>query len=292
MDRRNVAVHVYSLLNSLRKTATTLQVSHMTVSRWLKGLMPRKPSTKVHKSTLVIDIIKTSIMNDPFISIIKLQGIIKNTMSVSVSKELVRLAIKRQGWTKKKARYYGVSKALPEKTKCFLENRTKFVSQNRSFVSIDETSFGRNGINIKGYSPKGTKLFLQKAAPRMTTTSVVACVSNKSILATKVVKGAFNTQLFLDFLVNLNLPSQTVVLLDNVRFHHSRVVKDYAMSQGIDLLYVPPYSPWFNPVELCFSVVKRHYYKTLDIKTSFQILTTHHCKSFFDRSLKITNGPS
>jgi transposase len=253
--------------------------------------MPRKPSTKVHKSTLVIDIIKTSIMNDPFISIIKLQDIIKNTMSVSVSKELVRQAIKRQGWTKKKARYYGVSKALPEKTKCFLENRTKFVSQNRSFVSIDETSFGRNGINIKGYSPKGTKLFLQKAAPRMTTTSVVACVSNKSILATKVVKGAFNTQLFLDFLVNLNLPSQTVVLLDNVRFHHSRVVKDYAMSQGIDLLYVPPYSPWFNPVELCFSVVKRHYYKTLDIKTSFQMLTTQHCKSFFDRSLKITNGP-
>jgi transposase len=220
-----------------------------------------------------------------------LQDIIKNTMSVSVSKELVRQAIKRQGWTKKKARYYGVSKALPEKTKCFLENRTKFVSQNRSFVSIDETSFGRNGINIKGYSPKGTKLFLQKAAPRMTTTSVVACVSNKSILATKVVKGAFNTQLFLDFLVNLNLPSQTVVLLDNVRFHHSRVVKDYAMSQGIDLLYVPPYSPWFNPVELCFSVVKRHYYKTLDIKTSFQMLTTQHCKSFFDRSLKITNGP-
>jgi transposase len=168
----------------------------------------------------------------------------------------------------------------------------KLQRYHRSFVSIDETSFGRNGINIKGYSPKGTKLFLQKAAPRMTTTSVVACVSNKSILATKVVKGAFNTQLFLDFLVNLNLPSQTVVLLDNVRFHHSRVVKDYAMSQGIDLLYVPPYSPWFNPVELCFSVVKRHYYKTLDIKTSFQILTTHHCKSFFDRSLKITNGPS
>jgi hypothetical protein len=93
----------------------------MTVSRWLKGLMPRKPSTKVHKSTLVIDIIKTSIMNDPFISIIKLQDIIKNTLSVSVLKELVRQAIKRQGWTKKKARYYGVSKALPEKQHVFLK---------------------------------------------------------------------------------------------------------------------------------------------------------------------------
>jgi transposase len=178
-----------------------------------------------------------------------------------------------------------------KKTKYFLENRTKFLSHNRSFVSIDETSFGRNGVNIKGYSLKGTKLFIRKAAPTMTTTSVVACVSNKSILATKAIQGSFNTHLFLDFLMNLSLPPQTVVLLDNVKFHHSRVVKDYAISQGIHLLYVPPYSPWFNPIELCFSVVKRHYYKTLDIEKSFQMLTTKHCESLFDRSLKITNGP-
>lgn len=185
-----------------------------------------------------------------------------------------------------------MSKTLREKTKCFLDNRSKFLLQNRHFVSIDETSFGRNGVNIKGYSPKGTKLFIQKAAPRMTTTSVVACVSNNSILATKAVKGAFNTQLFLEFLTSLNLPPQTVVLLDNVKFHHARVVKDYATTQGIELLHVPPYSPWFNPIELCFSVVKRHYYKTLDIERSFQMLTTQNCRSFFNKSLKVIDGPA
>jgi transposase len=182
-----------------------------------------------------------------------------------------------------------VLKSLHDKTKCFFQDRTSLLSHNRKFVSIDETSFGRNGVNIKGYSQKGTKLFIQKAAPTMTTTSVIACVSNNSILATKAMKGSFNTQLFLDFLMNLNLPSQTIVLLDNVKYLHSRVVKDYAISQGIELLYVPPYSPWFNPIELCFSIVKRHYYKTLDIEGSFQMLTSQHCKSFIDRSLKANN---
>jgi len=37
VDRRTLAVHIYSLLKSLRKTATMLQVSHSTISRWLKN---------------------------------------------------------------------------------------------------------------------------------------------------------------------------------------------------------------------------------------------------------------
>ena len=37
IDRRKLAIHVYSLFSSLRKTARILQVSHSTVSRWLKS---------------------------------------------------------------------------------------------------------------------------------------------------------------------------------------------------------------------------------------------------------------
>ncbi len=59
----------------------TLLYSHMTVSRWLKGSRPQKPSIKVNKYTVVIDIIKTSIVDDPFISIIKLQDITKNDLA-------------------------------------------------------------------------------------------------------------------------------------------------------------------------------------------------------------------
>lgn len=35
LERRNIALHIYSILNSLRKTAILCQVSHSTISRWI-----------------------------------------------------------------------------------------------------------------------------------------------------------------------------------------------------------------------------------------------------------------
>ena len=208
-----------------------------------------------------------------------------------MSKELVRQAIKRQGFTRKKARFYGISKTQVETTDKFLECREDFKKQGKVFVSIDEASFGRSGCHTMGYSMKGTKLFIKKNVPRMTTTSVVACVSREGIVSKKKLVGAFNSHHFLDFLRSLNLESGTVVLLDNVRFHHSRSVKDFATSKCLQLLYVPPYSPWFNPIEMCFSIVKRHFYQHQDIELAFNALTTKHWDAFFDKSLSLREGP-
>ena len=62
---------------------------------------------------------------------------------------------------------------------------------------------------------------------------------------------------FLEFLQTLNLPENTILLLDNVSFHHTQEVKTYIKSRKWDLLYVPPYSPQFNPIENIFSSVKQ-----------------------------------
>ena len=292
IDRRRVATHIYSLLQSLRKTGILLQVSHTTVARWLKGsICKKKVYEKVKKSELVVDVIKTGILNNPFISIIELQDIVVKTLNVQVSRELIRRAIARQGLTKKKARMYGISTTQKEKTQTFLDCREKFQKQQRRFVSIDETSFGRSGLIVRGYSMKGTKLYVKKKCPRMTTTSVVACVSEDGLVHKKALKGAFNTQRFLEFLAEMKIQSGTVVLLDNVSFHHSRVIQDFADERGIDLLFVPPYSPWFNPIEMCFSVVKKHFYQHQDIELAFSSLSSNHCRSFFNKSLNLLEGP-
>ena len=188
-DRRKLALHIHSLLNSLRKTAILLQVSHSTISRWLKN-QARKKYTKskktIYKSDLIIESIRTAIY--PFISITKLTLLLQQTSNVLVSKELVRIAISKLGLSKKKARFYGEPNNLKEKTEIFLEQRDKYIKQNRRFLSIDETSFGRNGIH-------------------------------------------------------------------------------------------------FNPIELCFSIVKREYYKSQDIEKSYSSLTPKHILAFFKKSL-------
>lgn len=88
VDRRKIAAHMYALLMSLRKTAKLLQVHHTTVSRWLKS-PDRKaysPRQRSKGSVHVIEVIKSALANDPFLSATKLKAIVSACAGVDVSK--------------------------------------------------------------------------------------------------------------------------------------------------------------------------------------------------------------
>lgn len=78
----------------------------------------------------------------------------------------------------------------------------------------------------------------------MLTRTSICCISKEKIIGNKILIGSVNKITFLDFLENLNLSSNHVIMLDNVAFHHSKLIKDYCLSKQIELLFVPPYSPW------------------------------------------------
>ena len=287
VDRRKLAIHVYSLFSSLRKTADILQVSHSTVSRWLKCPERKKYCRSiVSKTSQIIHAIKAAVINDPFISLVSLQKVIRDMFKFDVSKELLRVAIASCNYSKKKARFFGVPRDLAEKTKIFVSLRDDYVSKHYNFFSLDETSFGRNTKTVKGYSLKGHQLKLPKVVPRITTSSYVVMASNDCIVGKMQSTKSFNTTKLLEFLKSMTFPEKSVILLDNVAFHHSKVIKSYAAENHIVLLYTPPYSPWFNPIEGIFSIVKRNYYKNGDIDNAFKCVKTSHCQSFFKDSMQ------
>lgn len=119
-----VAIHIYNIVNSLRKTAKLCDVSHTTVARWLQCI-ERKIYRKngVYKSDQIVDIIKQTIKIDPCVSVRKLESKIKSTLNISVSRELVRIALKKQGFTRKKVYFYGETKDLKDKTQRFIQRR-------------------------------------------------------------------------------------------------------------------------------------------------------------------------
>jgi hypothetical protein len=295
IDKRNIAIRLYSLLESLRKTAVVVDTSHSTISRWLSNPHQKVYSRKdgFTKSKAIVEVIQSAIESNPFISIHQLTTTVQEVLNICVSRELVRTAILKQGITKKKARFYGYPRNEQEVVPNFVQQRNKAITEGRLIVSIDETAFGRNGLTIKGYSKKGQRLLVRKKAPRVTTTSVVACVSKDGLLGKYALVGkAFNRYSFLEFLQSLNLPAGCHVLLDNVSFHHSKEVKEYASTQGFVLLYTPPYCPWFNPIEYCFSVIKRNYYKTQHINQALGSLTPDHCMAFFQKALNCQENPA
>lgn len=72
--------------------------------------------------------------------------------------------------------------------------------------------------------------------------------------------------------MTLNLPKNTIFVLDNVRFHHSINIKNYMESMGWNVLYTPPYSPWFNPIENIFGNIKTYFRKNKSISSSFNLV--------------------
>src|SRR6185436_684730 len=187
------------------------------------------------------------IKTHPFCNAKTLQKVILDTFNIKVSNELVRLTIhKILLFTKKKARYYSEPKNSKEKLQEFLDKRKGFIQENRTFVSIDETSFGRNYLPSDGYSKKGKRLYIKRPYTHITTCSVLAAVSLDKSIIFKKKEGSFDTISFCDFLQKLQYPPKTVIIMDNVSFHHSNMVKELINKKGWDYLYTPPYSPIFS----------------------------------------------
>lgn len=289
IDRRKISRHIYSLLNSLRATAKLVQVSHTTVSRWNRHFDKQPYSnenrTTKSKSFIISETLKAIIQCNPIITHQQIKAMIKDTFKFSISTELIRTILKRNNYTRKRVRYFGEAKDQEVKNNVFIIKRDRFLSENRLFFSLDETSFGRHGKPTSGYSLKGKQLRVKKSFPRVTTSSMMAIISPLKIVKTCIIHGSFNSEKFYWFMKDLDLPTGSVILLDNVRFHYSKSVADLCTSRNWEMLFVPPYSPWFNPIEEVFSIMKRAYYKDHTIEESIEKITQYHLQAFFQHAL-------
>ena len=86
----------------------------------------------------------------------------------------------------------------------------------------------------------------------------------------------------------------SILILDNVSFHHSDIITEILRDVGILVLFLPPYSPDYNPIEEAFSYIK-HYLKDhesiMDIvspltilSAAFNSITSHQCLGWIEHS--------
>lgn len=283
-DLQLLTVHHYRRQGSLRKTADLMCVSHMTVKRWIKSLERQKREKRNTKTRCIMDFVIDIVSSEPETTLKQIQNKVEQHINIRVSKELIRLILKKQNISRKKIRYFGECKDLTMKTETFMAHRNLLLSKGRKFVSIDETSFGRHHRIVYGYSKKGNRIYKRKANARVTTKSALCCLDQNGNIRYELVYGGVNSDTFYDFLISLE-PS-VVVILDNCRIHHTKAIKHFAELSDIDLLYTPPYSPWFNPIEFSFSNIKRLYYKNESIQKAFSNQSIETNKRIFKKTLK------
>ena len=112
-----------------------------------------------------------------------------------------------------------------------------------------------------GYAKKGEKLMgVRRGKKRELRCNMVAAYMNKELLAPFVYQGPMNGVLFLEYLKSILLPSLkkgTFIILDNFSVHKVKGVKELVESFGMQILYLPPYSPDFNKIEKKWPQIKR-----------------------------------
>lgn len=92
--------------------------------------------------------------------------------------------------------------------------------------------------------------------------SILPALTVDGWLDYEVFQGSFNAdrfELFIErVLMNMNPFSQrhSVLLLENASIHHSEWVETMCQEKGVILIFLPPYAPDFNPIEIAFHELK------------------------------------
>lgn len=129
----------------------------------------------------------------------------------------------------------------------------------RRLVFIDETSAKTNLLRLWGRSPRGQRLVAKVPYGHWKTTTFVAALRHDSLTAPMVLDGALDGPLFLAYVEQQLVPTLQpgdLVVMDNLAAHKVAGVRQAIERAGARVLYLPPYSPDLNPIELVFAKLK------------------------------------
>jgi transposase len=131
---------------------------------------------------------------------------------------------------------------------------------HRRFIFLDESAVNTAMTPTHGRAPVGERV--TDSAPRNygEQTSIVGALSfGRGLLATMTLTGAVDTLAFDAYLLRVlgpRLRRGDVVVLDNLNVHKASQIAQVATQRGAQVLWLPPYSPDFSPIEQCWSKVK------------------------------------
>ena len=126
-------------------------------------------------------------------------------------------------------------------------------------VFIDETWASTNMARRYGWAPKGERLRVGVPHGHWKTTTFVAGLRLSGTVAPMVLDGPINGPAFQAYVEQVLVPELKrgdIVVMDNLGSHKGAGVRASIEAAGAKLLYLPPYSPDFNPIENAFAKFK------------------------------------
>ena len=129
-----------------------------------------------------------------------------------------------------------------------------------SLVYLDESGFEVSSYRPYGWAPKGEKIYGERSGNSRPRTSLIVAKQGKKLLAPILFEGSTNAMWFnrwLEEYLCKELAPGSTIIMDNATFHKTKETKDIIERNHHHLLYLPKYSPDFNPVEKVFAIIKK-----------------------------------
>lgn len=276
-DERKRLVEAYERMGNAKMLAEAYNVSERSVYRLAAqkkkiGNVELQTSKRGRKPKITetdLQRISETIIEEPDIT---LQEIIDKLEIDCKVPTICRIIRHKLGFTRKKKSLHAAERDKPEVKAVRKEwtdgieyfNPDQLVFIDESGVNIDMTRlYGRSvgNVRIKDSAPINT--------PKRT--SIVGAMRFDGTIRYRSFEGAITGKRFLTFLKQTLLPSLRkgdIVIMDNLSVHKVKGVRELILSANALPLYLPPYSPDLNPIEMLWSKLKNFLrkWKIRDVK--------------------------
>jgi len=148
-----------------------------------------------------------------------------------------------------------------------------------NIIYSDETGIDDNEVLMTGWSPRGERCNAQKKADRKTRYNITAALNLNLLFAPFVFEGYSNAVVYEVYIERVLLPvlkPGMVLVLDNASFHKSKRIIDLIEAAGCRIIFLPPYSPDFNPIEHHWAAIKNAIRKA-----------SENMKDFYDATVQV-----
>ena len=161
-------------------------------------------------------------------------------------------------------------------------------------VFVDEMGANISLAPLYGWSRRGERAFSSVPRNWGKNITLLASMSRSGMGECLAVEGSTTTKVFETYIERVLVPSLRegqVVVMDNLSAHKGSRVRDLIEQRGCQLIYLPPYSPDFNPIEEAFAKIKAllrkaeartHEMLIEAMGLALEALTARDARSFFE----------
>jgi transposase len=174
--------------------------------------------------------------------------------------------VQSKSWVSLEKKTFGYKERNEQKREVFIKTIAEI--NPRNLVYMDEAGIDDNDAYPYAYARKGQRAFAFKPGTKKKRVSIIASLRNNALIAPFVLDGYCDTEVMLVYFKDVLLPTLSpghIIVMDNASFHKSIQLQQLVWDAGCEILFLPAYSPDFNPIEHWWFMVKNRIRKKLSL---------------------------